>query len=294
MTRWLVTGSAGLLGTDVVAVLRGLGERVTAATRADLDITDTTAAEAAVHGHDVVVNCAGWTAVDAAETHEAAAFAANAVGPARLAAAARRHGARMVQVSTDYVFDGDGTTPHREGRPLAPVSAYGRTKAAGEWAVRAELPEAHLVLRTAWLYGAGAGCFPTTIAALVAERGAVDVVDDQVGAPTWSRDVAELIHRIVVRGAPAGTYHATAAGQASWCEFARAVVRSAGLDPATVHPTTTSQAGRRAPRPSYSVLGGDALDALGVARIGPWQDRWAEAAASVLGQGPFGSSSPSR
>jgi dTDP-4-dehydrorhamnose reductase len=200
----------------------------------------------------------------------------------------------MVQVSTDYVFDGDGTTPHREGRPLAPVSAYGRTKAAGEWAVRAELPEAHLVLRTAWLYGAGAGCFPTTIAALVAERGAVDVVDDQVGAPTWSRDVAELIHRIVVRGAPAGTYHATAAGQASWCEFARAVVCSAGLDPATVHPTTTSQAGRRAPRPSYSVLGGEALDALGMARIGPWQDRWAEAAASVLGQGPFGSSSPSR
>ena len=292
--RYLVTGCAGLLGTDMVAVLAGHGEQVTAVARAELDVTDPEAVEAGVRGHDVVVNCAGWTAVDAAETHEAAAFAVNAVGPALLAAAARRHGARMVQVSTDYVFDGTATTPYPEGQRLAPVSAYGRTKAAGEWAVRAELPEAHLVLRTSWLYGAGGGCFPTTIAGLVAEHGAVDVVEDQVGAPTWSRDVAELVHHLVVRDVPAGVFHATGAGQASWFEFAREVVRCAGLDPASVRPTTTSRSGRQAPRPSYSVLGGDALDAVGVPRIGPWQQRWVEAAPYVLGQRPSGSSSPSR
>lgn len=291
--RWLVTGCAGLLGSDVVAVLAGHGERVTAAPRADLDITDPDAVDAALRGHDVVVNCAGWTAVDAAEGHEAAAFAVNAVGPALLASSARRQGARLVQVSTDYVFDGTATAPYPEGQPLAPVSAYGRTKAAGEWAVRAELPDGHLVLRTAWLYGAGGRCFPTTIAGLLADGGPVDVVDDQVGQPTWSRDVAELVHHLVVRDVPAGIYHATAGGQASWFEFAREVARSAGHDPSSVHPTTTDRSGRRAPRPSYSVLGGDALAAVGVARIGPWQQRWAAAAPYVLGQRPS-ASSPSR
>ena len=292
--RWLVTGSAGLLGRDVVAVLGGVGEQVSAATREDLDITDATAVDAAVRGQDLVVNCAGWTAVDAAEADEAAAFAANAVGAGLLARAARRHGARLVHVSTDYVFDGTAREPYPEDHPLAPVSAYGRSKAAGEWAVRAEHPDGHLVLRTAWLYGAGGACFPKTIAALAEERGSVDVVTDQVGQPTWSRDVAELVHRMVVQGVPAGIYHAASAGQASWFQLAQEVVRAVGLDAGIVHPTTTDRSARRAPRPSYSVLGGRALAAAGVAGIGPWRERWARAAEDVLGQRSPSSSSPSR
>ncbi len=292
--RWLVTGAGGLLGADVVAVLRDLGEQATAVGHGDLDITAQEDVSAAVRGHDVVVNCAGWTAVDAAETHEAAAFTVNAVGPGLLARAARRHAARLVHLSTDYVFDGASRQPYPEDHPLAPVSAYGRTKAAGEWAVRAEHPEGHLVLRTAWLYGAGGGCFPRTIARLARERGTVEVVTDQTGQPTWSRDVALLVHRLVAADVPAGTYHATAAGQASWFDFAQEVVASAGLARDVVRPSTTDRSGRTAVRPSYSVLGGGALHAVGVTGIGPWRDRWVQAAGEVLGQRPPGSSSPSR
>ena len=277
--RWLVTGARGMLGTDVVARLAG--RDVTAAGSAELDIRDAAAVDAAVRGHDVVVNCAAWTAVDDAEDREAEAFALNAVASATLAAAAVRHGARLVHVSTDYVFDGASRSPYPEDAPLAPRSAYGRTKAAGEWAVRAAAPDA-LVGRTAWLYGAHGGCFPRTIARLAAERGGVDVVDDQVGQPTWTADVADLLVRLVEVAAPAGAYHATSSGQVTWFGFAREVVASAGLDPALVRPTTSAAFVRPAARPAYSVLGHDRLAAVGLAPIADWRDRWAAAAGDVL------------
>ncbi len=277
--RWLVTGARGMLGTDVVARLAG--RDVTAAGSAELDVRDAAAVDAAVAGHDVVVNCAAWTAVDDAEDREAEAFALNAVAPATLAAAAVRHGARLVHVSTDYVFDGAARSPYPEDAPLAPRSAYGRTKAAGEWAVRAVAPDA-LVVRTAWLYGAHGGCFPRTIARLAAERGGVDVVDDQVGQPTWTADVADLLVRLVEVAAPAGAYHATSSGQVTWFGFARDVVASAGLDPALVRPTTSAAFVRPAARPAYSVLGHDRLAAVGLAPIADWRDRWAAAAGDVL------------
>src|SRR5580692_9044426 len=156
MTRWLVTGAAGMLGRDLTALLTARGEEFTALTRADLDITDGTAAAAAVSAvkPDVVVNCAAWTAVDAAEEHEAQALAVNGHGAANLAAACARTGALLVHPSTDYVFDGHGTIPYAEDAPTAPAGAYGRTKLAGEQAVRAALPDASYVVRTAWLYGA--------------------------------------------------------------------------------------------------------------------------------------------
>ncbi len=223
----------------------------------------------------MVVNCAAWTAVDAAEEQEPAAFSLNAVAPAHLARAARRHDARLLQVSTDYVFDGDATTPYAEDHPLAPRSAYGRTKAAGEWAVRAEAPDHALVLRTAWLYGAHGPCFPKTIARAAHERGALQVVDDQVGQPTWTRDLAELMVRLVVADAPAGTWHATSGGQVSWFEFARAVVETAGLSPDIVSPTDSAAFQRPAPRPAYSVLGHDRLAEAGIEPIGDWRERWA-------------------
>lgn len=282
--RWLVAGAAGMLGQDLVALLRARGEDVLAADRDEVDITDPEATARAARGADVVVNCAAWTAVDAAETQEADAFRVNAVGAAVLARAAHEARARLVQVSTDYVFGGHADTPYESDAPIAPLSAYGRTKAAGEWAVRAEAPD-HLVVRTAWLYGANGPCFPRTIARVARERGALDVVDDQLGQPTWTADLADLVVRLVDAGAPAGTYHGTSSGQTSWFEFARAVVAASGLDPAIVSPSSSDASARPAPRPSYSVLGHTSLRAAGVEPIGDWGARWQRAAGEVLAAG---------
>ena len=280
--RWLVTGSAGMLGTDVVGLLRSRGADVTAAVRSTGDLHDPETVSTLVMGHDVVVNCAAWTAVDDAESHEADALEVNGVVPDILARAVADHGGRLVQISTDYVFDGSATTPYAEDAPTAPRSAYGRTKAAGEEAVRAALPDRHYLVRTAWLYGAHGGCFPKTIARVAREQGGVSVVEDQVGQPTWTADVAELVHRLVEADAAPGTYHATSSGQCSWFEFARAVVASAGLDPAVVTPTTSDAFVRPAPRPAYSVLGHGALERAGVTPIPDWRERWEAAAPSVL------------
>ena len=280
--RWLVTGANGMLGQDLVALLRERGHDVTGLDRDDLDITDPVATRDAATGYDVVANVAAYTAVDAAETDEGTAFTVNAVGPALLARAAHAAGARLVQISTDYVFDGVATAPYAEDAPVLPRSAYGRTKGAGEWAVRAEAPD-HLIVRTAWLYGAHGACFPKTIARVAAEKGGLDVVADQVGQPTWTVDLADLVERLVAAGAPAGTYHGTSGGQTSWHGFAQAAVAAAGLDPAIVRETTSEKFVRPAPRPAYSVLGHDALRAAGVEPIGDWAGRWDAAAASVLG-----------
>jgi dTDP-4-dehydrorhamnose reductase len=251
-------------------------------TRASVDLGDPGAVRELVEGFDVVVNCAAWTAVDDAETQEVQALQVNAVTPDLLARAVAQSGGRLVHVSTDYVFDGSADTPYPEDAPTAPASAYGRTKAAGEEAVRAALPDRHLVVRTAWLYGAHGGCFPRTIARVAREKGEVAVVDDQLGQPTWTVDVADLVLRLVEAGVPAGTYHATSSGQCSWWEFAREVIAADGLDPDIVRSTTSDQFKRPAPRPAYSVLGHDALLAHGVEPIGDWRERWRVAAPLVL------------
>ncbi|MCC2308746.1 dTDP-4-dehydrorhamnose reductase [Cellulomonas chengniuliangii] len=279
--RWLVTGARGMLGHDVLALLHSKGMRVEGTDRDTLDITDERAVSRAVKGFDVVLNCAAWTAVDDAESQEASAFAVNAVGPALLARAARLHRARMVQVSTDYIFEGGASTPYDADAAPAPRSAYGRTKLAGEWAVRAEAPD-HLIVRTAWLYGAHGACFPKTIARVASERGGLDVIDDQVGQPTWTVDLADLIFRLVEAGAPSGSYHGTSSGEVSWNGFARAVVESAGMDPSIVRATTSEAFARPAPRPAYSVLGHGSVLAAGVAPISDWADRWRAAATDVL------------
>jgi len=280
--RWLVIGSKGMLGQDLVDLLREQGHEAVGVDRDDVDITDPAATVDALAGFDVAVNCAAYTAVDAAETDEAAAFAVNAVGAANVARAARLSGARLVHISTDYVFDGAATTPYAEDAAPAPRSAYGRTKAAGEWAVRAECPDS-MVVRTAFLYGARGPCFPRTIARVALERGGVDVVADQMGQPTWTVDLAGLVLRLVAAGAPAGTYHGTSSGRTTWHGFARAVVAAAGLDPQIVRPTTSEAFVRISPRPSFSVLGHDTLRAAGIQPIGDWAQRWDVAAAQVLG-----------
>jgi dTDP-4-dehydrorhamnose reductase len=298
VSRWLVVGAKGMLGTDLLAELAPSdpddfapadsasadsapadsaiadsqpGEsqsahEVTAVDREEIDIRDPEECLAMVAGHDFVVNVAAFTAVDAAEAQEADAFAVNAVGAANLARACSAARAHMVQVSTDYVFAGDATVPYSEDAPPAPRSAYGRTKAAGEWAVQSLCPQSWIV-RTAWLYGAHGPNFVKTMARLAAERETVSVVDDQRGQPTWTVDLAAAIVRLVEAEAPFGTYHGTSAGETSWFGFAQAIFAELGLDTKRVLPTTTDAFPLPARRPAYSVLGheawrGAALDPL--------------------------------
>lgn len=279
--RWFVSGAEGMLGRDLVEVLRSRGEQVTAAGRDLLDITDAAACAEAVAGHDVVVICAAYTAVDLAESAEDQALAVNGAGAGNLARAAAATGARLVHISTDYVFDGLATEPYAVSAPVAPLQAYGRTKLAGEQAVARECPQSWVV-RTAWLYGAHGDSFPSTIARIGRERGQVSVVTDEVGQPTWTVDLADAIIQLVTAQAPFGLWHATGAGQCSRFEFARAVFEEIGLDPNRVLPTTSAAFARPARRPGYSVLSHERWAECGLAAPRHWRDALAEAAPSVL------------
>ncbi|MBD8139244.1 dTDP-4-dehydrorhamnose reductase [Frigoribacterium sp. CFBP 13605] len=275
-SKYLVTGARGMLGTDLLEAL--FGRDVTVLGRADLDVTDRDAVFAAVQGHDVVINAAAYTAVDAAETDEETALAVNGTAAGLLAEATASVGATLVQVSTDYVFDGDAASPYAEDATIAPVSAYGRTKAEGEKLALAANPEGTFIVRTAWLYGAHGGNFAKTMVKLAGSHDTVKVVDDQLGQPTWTADLAAQIVALLDSDAPAGVYHGTNSGSTSWFEFARAVFDEAGLDPARVLPTDSSTFVRPAPRPSYSVLGHDAWARAGLTPMRPWREALAEAA----------------
>ncbi len=272
MSRWLVIGATGMLGRDLTAALERMGEDVTGLTRAELDITDRLAVLTAVKEHEpqVVVNCAAWTAVDDAEAREKEALNVNGYGAGYVAAACAGNGARLVHVSTDYVFRGDGTRPYREDDRPAPRTAYGRTKLAGERAVGRELGDVAYVVRTAWLYGAHGPNFIRTMIRLEQERPAVDVVDDQRGQPTWTADVATQIIALVQADAPGGFFHATSSGETTWYGLAREVFRLLGADEDRVRPVSSGQYPRPAPRPAYSVLGHDAWPAAGIKSPDDW------------------------
>jgi dTDP-4-dehydrorhamnose reductase len=284
MTRYLITGAAGMLGRDLQTVLSG--RDVTALTRAQLDVTDADAVTAAVEGHDVIVNAAGYTRVDDAESNEGDAFAINATGTAHLATAAARFGATLVQLSTDYVFDGTAHAPYAESTPRTPVSAYGRSKAEGERLALEIHPQGTRVVRTAWLYGQHGGNFAATILRLAGERDTVDVVSDQLGQPTWTMDLATRIVAMLDADVPPGNYHATNSGEATWFDFAQAVFTLAGLDAGRVKPTTSATFVRPAHRPSYSVLGHEAFQAVG---LGPMRN-WKSALESAFASGALGAS----
>ncbi|HEY5456249.1 MAG TPA: dTDP-4-dehydrorhamnose reductase [Acidothermaceae bacterium] len=278
--RWLVVGAGGQLGTDLMRVLDG--QYVIGLTRHELDITDVDAVARAVAAvvPSVIVNAAAYTAVDAAETDEATAFAANVTAPAALAAAAAKAGAKFVHVSTDYVFAGDATVPYDEAAATGPRSAYGRTKLAGEQAVFAELPSAYVV-RTAWVYGASGANFVKTMARLERERETVSVVDDQRGSPTWSRDLARGLVELGSSGAAGGVYHCTNTGETTWFGFTRAIFEELGADPERVLPTTTAAFPRPAPRPAYSVLGNRRWIEAGLDPLPHWRTALHDAFASA-------------
>ena len=251
------------------------GADATLVSREQLDVTDARAVDAAVAGFDVVINTAAYTAVDDAESHEDAAFAVNATGAGNVARACSLNGARLIHVSTDYVFDGSSTTPYSENAPTNPLSAYGRSKLAGERAVLDHHPDGTTVVRTAWLYGASGRNFVATMIDRARAGATVSVVTDQIGQPTWTGDLAERIGRLL--DAPPGIFHGTNSGQCSWFDLAVAVYDEVGADSALVSATTSANFVRPAPRPSFSVLGDDAARAAEIPPMRPWREALADA-----------------
>jgi dTDP-4-dehydrorhamnose reductase len=265
----LVAGAAGMLGNDVVLAAGNAGHDVVGFGRAELDVTDAAAigARLAAERPDVVVNCAAWTDVDGAEEAEAEAMAVNGTGAGNLAAAATEVEASVVYVSTDYVFDGEkGGAPYVESDQPSPLSAYGRTKLAGEEATAAANPR-HFVVRSSWLFGAGGSNFVETMLRLAADHGEVLVVRDQVGSPTYTWHLAHGIVRLV-EGLEHGIHHMAAAGACSWYEFAREIFEQAEVE-CKVLSATTDMLGRPAPRPPYSALSSQREHAI---ELPPWQD----------------------
>jgi dTDP-4-dehydrorhamnose reductase len=266
--RLLVTGAAGMLGQDVAQAARRAEHEVSALARADLDVSDAAAVERvfAAERPEAVLNCAAWTDVDGAEEHEKAAAAVNAAGAGHVARAAAAIGAGLVHVSTDYVFDGSKPEPYVESDPTGPLSAYGRTKLAGERQVAAAGGR-HAVVRSSWLFGVGGRNFVATMLAVAAERNEVRVVRDQVGCPTWTGHLAPVLVGLATGGAE-GVFHVAGAGAASWHALAVEAFRLAGTD-CRVEPATTDEFPRPAPRPANSVLVTERSDG---ARLPPWQE----------------------
>jgi dTDP-4-dehydrorhamnose reductase len=264
----VVPGGRGQLGHDLAA----LSADVRAMSSSDLDVTQVTAADLA--GASAVINCAAYTAVDAAETDEDRAFAVNAVGPGLLAEACASLGIPLIHVSTDYVFAGDGTRPYEPSDPVGPKSAYGRTKLEGE---RRVLEAGGYVVRTAWVYGVHGSNFVKTMAALESSRPSLSVVDDQLGSPTWSHDLAAGLLQLASVRPEQRLLHATGAGEVTWYGFARAIFEELGADPARVQPCTTADFPRPAPRPAYSVLSGAAWAAAGLTPLPHWRSALSEA-----------------
>ncbi|MGI8418588.1 MAG: dTDP-4-dehydrorhamnose reductase [Nakamurella sp.] len=287
MTTLLITGARGQLGSDLLAAAATAGIAATGVTSADLDITDIAVVRRAVSGlaesadgqQPVVINAAAYTAVDAAETDSDAAYAVNEGGARNLAEAAADYGARLIHISTDYVFPGDATSPYQVGDPTGPTSVYGASKLAGEHSVLTALPTANVV-RTSWVYGAGGKNFVKTMAALQSSHPSITVVDDQRGSPTWTGDLAAGLIALAQADVGGGILHATGSGETTWCGLARAVFEELGADPERVQPITTDEFPRPTPRPAYSVLSADAWNAAGLPVLRPWREALAMAFAA--------------
>jgi dTDP-4-dehydrorhamnose reductase len=264
----LVAGAAGMLGRDVMLAAGNAGHQVVGFGHAELDIADTGAVVAKLEGErpDVVINCAAWTDVDGAEEAEEAATAINGAGAGNVAAAAAAVGASVVYVGSDYVFDGSKGAPYVETDQTAPLSAYGRSKLAGEEATRAA-NKRHFIVRSAWLFGTGGGNFVETMLRLAADHGEVLVVRDQVGSPTYTWHLAYGIVRLI-EGVEFGIHHMGAAGACSWYEFAREIFEQANVE-CKVMSATTDMLGRPAPRPAYSALASQREHAI---ELPSWQD----------------------
>lgn len=275
----VLTGAAGQLGQDVLLELERRNHQGVGADRKQLDITieDNVIAYINEMKPDVILNCAAYTNVDAAEENEEAAYLINAVGTENLAKAAKQIGAKLLHVSTDYVFDGTASVPYEVDEPTKPLGAYGRTKLAGEQLLQKHLDE-FFIVRTAWVYGVYGNNFVKTMIRLGKERGEVGVVHDQVGSPTYTVDLAKFMVDLIETD-KYGIYHATNSGVCSWYEFAVEIFKQAEMD-VQVNPLTSEQFPRPAARPKYSVLSKKMIEKQGLT---PLRD-WKEALAAYLSQ----------
>ncbi len=251
--RVLVTGSRGMLGTDLMKALNkrhmAVGLDIEELNITDLTQTLKTVKELAA---DVVINCAAYTNVDGCETNEEQAYKVNAIGPRNLAVACNELGAALVHISTDYVFPGTSSRPYREDDPIGPKSVYGWSKLAGENNVRA-LCSRHYIVRTSWLFGQHGPNFVKTMLRLAAERTELTVVNDQTGSPTYTGDLAAALIDLIAQPAY-GTYHLTNSGTCTWYEFTKEILQDAGITGVDVKPISTEELNRPAPRPAFSVL----------------------------------------
>ncbi len=293
--RILVTGAGGQLGHDLVDVLNGCRppgavsapgsahDEVFGLEHSRLDVSDRHRVAAAFDAlaPDVVVHCAAWTAVDACEGDPDRAYAVNAMGTRNVAEAARRHGAHVVYLSTDYVFDGTAPHPYTEWELPNPVSVYGKSKLGGE----SELDPEWTVVRTSWVCGFHGSNMARTVMRLAGSPGPMRFVDDQRGSPSFTADLAGAL-TLVARERLPGTFHLTNQGVTSWFGFAQAVLRAVGGDPGRVEPIATADLDppRPAPRPANSVLDNVAWRALGMTALPAWEDGLARLVAA-LGSG---------
>ncbi|HET8655028.1 MAG TPA: dTDP-4-dehydrorhamnose reductase [Longimicrobiaceae bacterium] len=278
--RIVVTGAGGMLAADLTPELERRGHEVRALTRAEMDVTDAAAARRVLVDSrpDAVIQCAAYTAVDDAEADEAGAFRVNADATRNVASACHEIGALFVYPSTDYVFAGGAGRPYRPEDTTAPLNAYGRSKRAGEEAARAA--RRALVVRTSWLYGAGGRNFVDMMLQLARERDRIEVVDDQVGRPTWTGSLARALAELTERGAE-GVLHVTDAGEpVSWCGFAREILAGA-FATVDVVAVPSSRFPRPAARPRYSVLDCSTAERVLGRALPPWR----ESLARYLGRG---------
>jgi dTDP-4-dehydrorhamnose reductase len=279
--RIVISGAGGMVGRFLAGQARAQGREVLPLTSSEWDISDPSAAERFVDAGDVVVNCAAYTKVDAAETDAERAYAVNVVGAENVAHACARAGADLIHISTDYVFSGDfgdeKPRPYEIDDETGPLGVYARTKLAGELAVLAAMPDAHIV-RTAWIYeGADGSDFVATMRRLAAGDRPVDVVADQVGSPTYVGDLVGALLQVANGNIREPVLHAANEGEASRFEQAQAVFAAVGADPARVRPVGTDQHPRPAPRPPYSALSGRRSAAAGLTPLRPWRDALAAA-----------------
>jgi dTDP-4-dehydrorhamnose reductase len=271
--RIVISGAGGMVGRYLAAQARRQGRDVLALTSAEWDITDPAAAERFIASGDIVINCAAYTKVDAAEEDEQRAFAVNAAGPENVAHACARAGADLIHISTDYVFSGAQRTPYEIDDETGPLSAYGRTKLAGELSVLAAMPDAHIV-RSAWVYeGADGSDFVAVMRRLAAGDGPVEVVVDQVGSPTYVGDLVDALLQIADDGSiREPVLHAANEGAVSRFDQARAVFEAVAADPERVRPVGTEAHPRPAPRPACSALSSRKSAEAGLTPLRPWRD----------------------
>ena len=270
-----------MVGRFLAAQARRQGRDVLALTSAEWDITDPVAAERFIQSGDVVVNCAAYTKVDAAEEDQERAHAVNTLGPENVAHACARAGADLIHISTDYVFSGSKRRPYEIDDETGPLSVYGCTKLAGEMVVLAAMPDAHIV-RTAWIYeGADGSDFAAVMRRLAAGDGPVDVVADQIGSPTYVGDLVGALLEIADGSIREPVLHAANQGEASRFEQARAVFETVGADPQRVRPVGTDAHPRPAPRPPYSALSSRQSAEAGLTPLRPWRQALAAALASA-------------